>query len=535
MSWDHGEGIDLSKPPTPPTAPPPPGSPGAPVPPMPTAPPPAPANRWRAAAVALLNLSGLGLGYALLRRWALMAACWVATAVLLFVALPADADGVPGPVIVLSLLALLLAAAHGASVGLRTRLAWPPNPVVAVALGLVLLAVPAGGVVLYDGAHDEAVERMLLDRLDEADGLVKTSEAQPFLTASAGYQEALTVYRGLVDDHPASRAAARVPDRLRTYYASVASPYARGDYCAAIPPLKYLRTLPDRMSGKQLGALAAWPDDRLATSLYECAAAALKNRTGGWTENFGDLLSMFPESEQATKVAPAVKAAVDQGVTSVGGDDPCAAVKQLTDLAADVRGLPGQRAGLADSFAADATRAEGSARTGAYACGVAQYKDGEYSDAITTLNGFVAANPHHKNRARAEKIVIGAEVAETVPAAGERLPTTASGGSIAVTVKNDSPDEITVLYTGPVTGSFTLKACGSCTSYSLTSTLIAGFEPCSSGSRNYPQRTIRLPAGTTYFVHKSKTGTGKTPASDTAKLSPGYVYTECAYTTSYGY
>src|SRR5581483_10744174 len=66
-----------------------------PVPPMPTSPPPAPPDGWRAAAVALLNISGLGLGYALLRRWALMAACWAATVVLLLVALPADADGVP--------------------------------------------------------------------------------------------------------------------------------------------------------------------------------------------------------------------------------------------------------------------------------------------------------------------------------------------------------------------------------------------------------------------------------------------------------
>ncbi|MET8861301.1 hypothetical protein [Streptomyces sp. NPDC004579] len=59
------------------------------VPPMPTAPPPGPAHPWRAVAVALLNLSGLGLGYAVVRRWALMAVCWVATGILLLVALTA--------------------------------------------------------------------------------------------------------------------------------------------------------------------------------------------------------------------------------------------------------------------------------------------------------------------------------------------------------------------------------------------------------------------------------------------------------------
>ncbi|MET8096670.1 hypothetical protein ABZV29_09360 [Streptomyces sp. NPDC005236] len=518
MSWDHQGARD-----------------GFVVPPMPTAPPPAPASPWRALAVALLNLSGLGLGYAVVRRWWLMAVCWAATAILLLVALPADPDGVPGTALVLYLAFLALAAAHGASVGLRTRTALLPSALIAAVLGVVLLAVPAAGVVLYDGARDEATERMLLDRLDRADRLVTQSGKQDFATGEAGYRRALTAYAALGEDHPGSRAARRVPDRLKTYYETVATPYARKDYCSAVPPLKYLRTVPRTMDRKNLGDLAGWPDDRLATSLYECAAASLSGGDEGWTAQFGELLSTFPRSAQAGKVEPAVKSAVDAAVKSVGGDDPCSAVQRLGGLDTKVRGLPGEQAGVADALGKDADRASLSARSGTYACGVDQYKDGKFSDAVTTMNDFAKNNPHHKNRARAQKIAIAAEVAQTVPAAGKRLPTTASGGSIAVTVKNDSPDDITVLYTGPVTGSFTLKACGSCTSYPLGSTLGIGFKPCSNSGRHYPQRTIQLPVGTTYFVHKSRSGTGKSPASDTAKLSPGYVYTECAYTTGLGY
>ncbi|MEU4167074.1 hypothetical protein AB0F46_09325 [Streptomyces sp. NPDC026665] len=503
---------------------------------MPTAPPPAPAHPWRALAVALLNLSGLGLGYAVVRRWVLMAVCWVATGILLVVALPADPDGVPGTAVVLYLVFLALAAAHGASVGLRSRLALLPSALIAAVLGIVLLAVPATGVVLYDGARDEATEQMLLDRLDRADELVERSGKSDFASGEAGYRRALAAYGALREDHPDSRAARRVPDRLKTYYTTVGAPFAREDYCAAVQPLKYLRTVPSSMDKKALGSLTRWPDDRLATSLYECAAASLSGGEAGWTAQFGELLSAFPDSAQAGKVEPAVKGAVDKAVKSVGGDDPCAAVQHLDGLATQVRGLPGEEAGLADSLGKDADRASRSARSGAYACGVDQYKDGSFSEAVTTMNDFVKENPHHKNRARAQKIAIAAEVAQTVPAAGKRLPTTASGGSIAVTVKNDSPDEITVMYTGPVTGSFNLKACGNCTSYSLSSTLGLGFKPCSDSGKHYPQRTIRLPVGTTYFVHKSRSATGKSPASDTAKLSPGYVYTECAYTTSsFGY
>ncbi|MEV6017032.1 MULTISPECIES: hypothetical protein [unclassified Streptomyces] len=519
MSWDHQGARD-----------------GFVVPPMPTAPPPGPASPWRAVAVALLNLSGLGLGYAVVRRWWHMAVCWAATAVLLVVALPADPDGVPGAALVLYLVFLVLAAAHGASVGLRTRLALLPGALIAAVLGVVLLAVPATGVVLYDGARDEATEQMLLDRLDRADRLVARSGKQDFTAAEAGYRRALSAYDALSEDHPHSRAARRVPDRLKTYYETVATPYARQDYCSAVAPLKYLRTVPRTIGRKQLGALVNWPDDRLATSLYSCAAASLSAGSEGWTAQFGELLSTFPRSPQAGKVEPAVRSAVDKAVRSVGGDDPCAAVQRLDGLDTQVRGLPGDQAGVNDALGKDADRASNSARSGAYACGVREYKDGSYADAVTTMNDFAKNNPHHKNRARAQKIAIAAEVAQTVPAAGKHLPTTASGGGIAVTVKNDSPDDITVLYTGPVTGSFTLKGCGKCTSYALGTTLGLGFKPCNDSGKNYPQRTIHLPVGTTYFVHKSRTATGKSPASDTAKLRPGYVYTECAYTTSgFGY
>ncbi|MFH8463030.1 hypothetical protein [Streptomyces sp. NPDC017991] len=518
MSWQHNDFSD-----------------GFVIPPMPTAPPPAPADGWRAAGVALLNLCGLGLGYALVRRWWLMAACWVATAVLLLVALPADPDGVPGGALVAYLVLLALAAVHGAVVGLRTRLLWPPAAWIAVVLGIVLLAVPAGGVALYGGARDEATEQMLLDRLERADKLVRAAGKQQFPTAEPDYRRALTAYSGLRSDHPGSRAADRVPDRLKSFYTTVASAYEKKNYCTAVAPLKYLRTVPRTMDEKELGTLAKWPDGRLATSLYECGTQSLSGGSADWATHYGELLRTFPRSEQTAKVAPSVEAAVDKAVQDVRGDDPCKAVERLETLNSQIVGLPGEGAGQAQGLDKNADRAQRNAESGTYDCGVDQYKEKSFTEAVTTMNDFVKNAGGHKNAARAKKIAIAAEVAQTVPAAGKRLPTTASGGGISVTVKNDSPDDITVLYTGPVTGSFKLKACGKCTSYSLASTVTLGFEPCSDSGKNYPQRTIRLPVGTTYFVHKSKSGLGNSPASDTAKLSSGYIYTECAYTTKYGY
>ena len=505
-----------------------------PMPPAPPAPPPGPADGARAVAVAVLNLTGLGLGYALVRRWVLMALCWTATAVLLLVALPADPDGVPGLALVLYCVFLVAVAAHGARVGLRTPLAGLRRAPLALGLGLLLLVVPAGGVVLYDNARDEATQQMLLDRLDEADQLVQAAGDQPFNSARADYRKALTAYADLTADHPGSRAAERVPARMKTFYTTVGATYAQGNYCQAVEPLKYLRTVPKSLPGTDLGALKTWPDDRLATSLYECASTALTAGEATWASQYGELLSTFPESEQAAKVEPAVAAAVVRTEKELGGADPCSAVQRLSTLGSQIDGLD---AGQADADAAldkDARRATGSADTGAYTCGVDQYRDGDFESAQTTMTDYASAHKTAKNAALAKKIAIAAEVAQTVPAAGKKLPTNRTGGSISVTVQNDSPDEVTVLYTGPVTGSFTLKGCGSCKAYSFSDTLNPSFKPCSAGGKNYPQRTISLPVGTTYFLHKPKGGSTDTPASDTAKLESGYIYTECAYTTNLG-
>jgi hypothetical protein len=497
---------------------------------MPSAPPPAPPDGLRAAAVAVLNLSGLGLGYALLRRWVLTAACWAATVVLLLVALPADADGVPGAALAVYAVLVLLAAVHGAIAGLRTRLSWPGRAPLALLLGVVLLAVPAGGVVWYDDAHEEAVQQALLDRLDKADQLVAKAGRHRFASAQDDYRTALETYRELAVDHAGSRAADQVPDRMRTYYSTVGAAYGHKEYCDAIEPLKFLRTVPRTMPKKHLGSLTRWPDDRLATSLYECGSAGLSGGEADWVTRFGDLLNTFPQSESAAKVAPAVDAAVKKAEKGVNGGQPCTAVQQLRDLDTRITDLSGSAASAGDDLVKSADRAGRSGDAGEYACGVDQYKDGDFDAAQKTMEQYVSDNRNGKNRDRAKKIAIGAEVAQTLPAAGKKLPTTASGGSISVTVKNDSPDDVTVLYTGPVTGSFTLKGCGSCKAYSFAETLRIGFKPCSSG-RNYPQRTLSLPVGTTYFVHKPHRGSSATPASDTAKLRSGYIYTECAYTT----
>ena len=500
----------------------------------PPAPPPAPADPLRAFAVALLNLSGLGIGYALVRRWFAMVVCWVVTGYFLLTALPADPDGISHGTRNAYVVFLVLAAAHGAARGLRTRLSWPPQASVAILLGLVLLAVPAGGVVLYGNAQDEAIEQALLDRLDKADKLVQTAKNEPFTTAEHSYTKALSTYRDLDTDHADSRAAQRVPDSLKTYYKTVGTPYDQKKYCDAVAPLKYLRKVPDSISKQQLGSLATWPDDRLATSLYECGVDDLgvDKNANGQSGDLAQLLTTFPKSAQAAKVEPAISDTIDSVAKDLKGSDPCAANDQLRTLGTQASELPGDAAGVTDALSKDAGKADKKVQSGTYACGVDEYKDGDFDGALSTMNDFVDTYKHDKNRASAQRIAIAAEIAKTIPGAGKHLPSGGSGGSIPVTVRNDSPDEIEILYTGSVTGSFKLGPCSGCSTY--FSDASASLSACKNSGKHYPSKTIYLPVGTTYFLHKPTDGT-TSAGTDTAKIESGYTYTECAYVVeSYG-
>ncbi|MGW0708374.1 hypothetical protein ACWD4G_20885 [Streptomyces sp. NPDC002643] len=493
-----------------------------------------PVDVWRAVAAGLFNLGGLGLGYVLLRRWPQAALCWIATGWLLVAALPADPDGLPGAAVGTYVLVLVLAAIHGAWRARRTRLAWPWRSTVAAGLGLVLLAVPAGAAVGYEAAREEAYQRMLLDRLARTDRLVTAaSRRDGFAEAEEDYTRALKAYRALADDHPGSRAAERVPDRLERFYDTVAAPYREKKYCEALEPLRYLWQLPDKMSGMRLGSLTVWPEKPLATSLYECGitnlgtdAVAEAKANGG---ALAELLREFPDSEQAAKVEPAVGAAIDKQSKALKGDDPCPAGEELRAISRTMVDLPAGSPG--DGLRTDAVNA---VEAGAYACGLDQFEDDEFGAAAETLNDFADTYEDSENAERARQIAIAAEIAEERPEAGRKLPPSrAPGGSkMPMEITNDAPTAVELLYTGPVTGSITLPACTGCTEYSSRSE--AESAACSNSGVDYPTTYLNLPEGDyhTLLKYADEDAEDVTNESDGMSIDPGYTYTYCAYVVS---
>ncbi|MFP3992599.1 hypothetical protein U9R90_35020, partial [Streptomyces sp. E11-3] len=474
----------------------------------------------RALAVGLLNLSGLGLGYVLLRRWVLAAVCWAATAGLLVTALPAEADGIAGVWVISYAAVLLLAAADGARRGYRAAILLPGRPLVAAVLGLALLAVPAGGAVAYGSAKDEAMEKVLLERLEKADAIVKGASGEPFTKARPEYRLALQRYRSLGEKHSGSRAGKLVPKRLDAYYQAVAAPYHDKDHCTAIEPLTYLRTVPDEVDGKLLGELADWPDDPLATSLYECGIAKLGTRTVGSTGgDLGELLRTFPDSEQAGQVEPAIRKEIKNQVGKLKGSAPCTATDQLRRIGDTAKDLPDS---TGDALSGDV---DSGVESGTYACGVDQFEDKKFSSAQRTMNDFARTYKNSSRTPQAKKIAIAAEIATARPQAGKRLPRKGrpGGARMELVITNDAPNPVEILYTGSTTGSVKIPACANCKEYAdRTASRKNG---CASSSKKYRKTTLRLPAGDYHFL--AKYGLGVRDIASGRDIQPGYRYTTC--------
>lgn len=262
--------------------------------------------------------------------------------------------------------------------------------------------------------------------------------------------------------------------------------------------MTYLRTLPDSVDGKLLGEPAAWPDEPLAESLYGCGVSRLGAAGGGGTE-LGELLRTFPESASARRVGPAIDERIKDQVAAVKGAEPCEATEVLRGLGATASRLPD---GSVKKLRTDADKG---VVDGVYACGVDQFKDGKFGAARTTPAGFARTYKGDGRAGQARDIATAAEMAHDRPAAGKRLPPSQrpGGARMELVISNDAPNTVEVLYTGPVTGTVTLRACAGCERYSASE---GPRRACGASGRSYPKARLRLPAGEYHFLYKHGTG-----------------------------
>lgn len=517
--------------PPPPSAPPPPQYP-------PSVPPP-PRDGLTAATAAVLNLSGLGLGYLFLRRWRRAIPCWIATAALLFAALPVEPEGIAGIWVVLYGVALVAFALDAWRVGGPPPAPYGPTPApygrppsrpwLPLAAGVLLLALPATSVVCYGSAQNAALEEELEQRLTAADRIVREAEGASFGSAREDYDSALTRYLNVSEDHPDSDAAETLPGRLDDLYEQATE--SSGDDCADLDALRYFKELPEESGGAQAERLAQRADEDLPAPLHGCGLQRVESGDpDGAADVLTELLEDYPDSEYATGLSAELSDRQSSAVDAIGGEDSCGALDEVGWLAELADQLPGEKEEYAQ-IADDGLAAE---PEGLYQCGTDQFLEGSYADSVSTLRQLVSDYPDNGHVDRAGDIIIAAQIAEEIPAAGDDLPPeegTTGGGSVTVTIYNDSPYEQEVLYTGPNTAKKTIAACGSCSVYSSD----PGESACSADV-TYPSITLHLPAGTYHFLHRSVGEDSESPATSTDSLSTAYTYSFCSYSyEDYGY
>jgi hypothetical protein len=175
---------------------------------------------------ALLNLSGLGLGYLHLRAWLRLVVALAATAGLAWVALPIGREpidawwavGYVGALALFAVDAALLArhrARRPAGSTRRRRTIWSPRAAGRVAWA-TLAIVPLLGAG-YAVAQHEVLEDHLAYDLDQAEASLD-SIGTAFGPFKKTYDTAYATYVGVAAEHPRTRAADRVPGLIDDLY-----------------------------------------------------------------------------------------------------------------------------------------------------------------------------------------------------------------------------------------------------------------------------------------------------------------------------
>jgi hypothetical protein len=468
-------------------APPPQAFPQPPIAPQPPRPPKS------TAAALLLNLTGLGLGYAYLRRRLLLAITLAVTAGLLTTAFLTNAATYPWSWRGLFLGWLAIIAIHTALVARRHP---PATSRTGVIGGVAAVALLAAGYVGYgiagDTIHTAGVDAQkagncatALDQFDTVTGPFELTLSENVTDA-----EARTVECG--------------------DYASALSAQKNGKYDNAVNQyLDFERNYPHSV-------LRTFVHDNLADSYVNRAAHWQLPLTTGSATHSGDTLMMVVREFGDTPAAKRVpKTMTDLYAAATAVLRPGAFCDWLPTLT--------YFAGLDPKVVKDVVAAANTQRADAlYQCGI-NLTSANAEDAATTLDTFLKAYPQDPRVPQARSAMISAQVAAAnnvllpvPPPLGDNSP-----GNIPVTFYNDSNTVMTILVAGPTAHEIILPPCAVCpASYPPGADVCPTFD-------GRPSLKLELPPATYYFLIVGD----QTLASNIGSVTPlvDYEHTECMY------
>jgi hypothetical protein len=440
----------------------------------------APRPSARPLTAALLNLSGLGLGYLHLRAWLRLVVALAATAGLAWVALPIGREPIAvwwalGYLGALGLFALdaALLARRRTRRETPQRTVWTPRAAGRIAWG-TLTIVPLL-TVAYVVTQQEVLEQYLAHDLDQAEESLE-SVGTAFGAFRKTYDTAYTTYLQTAEEHPGTRAAERVPGLIDDLYAQ-----AKGDKaCNALTVVRHF-ALPETP-----GPLQAVAEDELSGALHDCGMEFVEEGELPAAEQpLAELMTDHPSSAPAAALPDDLAAWRDGLIKQLASKRGCTGTAAATDSTGFLAGFDSGKV----SALADKARTEVPA--GLLKCAVRQFKAQDHLGAETNLAAILDAYPRAKEAGYAERLQIATGIARLDPKAGVKLPSlTEPDGTVTLTVHNYSPDKFEMVYTGPATGVITIDACDDCSYYAK------GDQPeCVGYSLTVPSETVTIPAG----------------------------------------
>lgn len=510
-------------------------------------------NRGSPVAAALLNLTGLALGYAYLQRWRRAALHAAGSVGLVAVAFATDAASLPWLWRALAVGWLGWMALDGwrlASPG--PRVLGARQELVPSVVGVVLLAVVVSGYLLYGvagrsvyaegiAAQSRADCATAITKYDTVTGPYELTlsrdvpaaaeqraqcvafEAASRAEAGGAYADAVSRYQDYRRTYPATALAPFVHENLQRSYASWAgSLHSARDFPAAI------RVYRDLLAESGSGPGAAEVRGELAATYFEQAEAARASLPASSSTQRVELArtavdALLAIQRELGDTAPA--ATVPQALTGIytAANSPFAEQKfcdalGVLDYFVTLSGP--ETAGVVGTANLDRAKA-------LLECGLANYRAADYTGAITELDKLANAYPDSPLAAQARSVVIAARVAvEKAGGSPPVLPAPLGGnspGSIVLTFYNDSPLEARVLIAGPTAHEITVPGCPGCP---------AQYEPGAKVCPTFagkPSVTLRLQPGTydMFSFHPSDSTIKKWVSART--ITPGYSYTTCLY------
>jgi tetratricopeptide (TPR) repeat protein len=513
--------------------------------------PPGP-PRWPGG-VALLNLTGLSLGYWYLGRRLRALLCLAVTIALVITAFATDAASRPWlwravAAVWVGWMAFdgwRLARRHpGSATAPRRRPALVATAVIFVIVAGYAMYNVGGNQAFAKGTAAQAAGdcEAAIARYDNVTGAyeltlngnVSAAErnkayCSAFVLAVAEhegrrYGNAVDRYHEFLESTPPNSLDDHVHDRLqRTYLEWGHSARNAGDYPTAI---EAFRDLLDEYGD---GWSAEQASSELAQTYFDEAAAyrtkfdptdslALAHNVREAMRNYLTIQEDFPETVSAIEVPKAIVDTFNEAVRPFAGGSFCESLPVLDYL---ITLPPNQSAGVVGMAHEHRVKA-------VYECGVLRYGGGEFEEAIERFETVTVSYPQHAlaNAARSALIAatIAAEEPDTIPALpaplGDNTP-----GTISVTFYNDTSVETEVLVSGATAHRFVVPGCPSCP---------VGYDDeadaCKSGPAGKPSLELLLQPGEYHVL--SRNTDEQAPAwayLNTISVLSNYFHTICLY------